>query len=133
LGAQVPGLRLGFDPCDLPEARHLSTKAQLASFAAMTMSIAPEASIIYLEHSIILKAIAVGFDIVDAIHRRGPEVDAWTLKMEQPALPVAQFVAAGVDQITTSDPMALARTNRIRALNGPPDQPRRSAGRRAAA
>ena len=109
LGAHVPGLRLGFDPCDRPAAQALATKADFAGFVEMTVNAAPEASIIYLHYPIILNAIAAGFDVVDAMHRHGREVDAWTLKLEQPYLAgiLKRLMSVRVDQVTTGDPLAL--------------------------
>ena len=119
LGEQVPRLRLGFDPCDRPEAQALATKADFADFVEMTVNSAPEASIIYLHHPIILNAIAAGFDVVGAIHRHGREVDAWTLKLEQPDLAgiLKRLMSVRVDQITTGDPLALEALWLGRALD----------------
>src|SRR5262245_38249648 len=60
LGQRVPGLRLGYDPCELPEAKRLRTARDFADFAQLTLDRAPGAVIIYLEYTLVLAALAAG-------------------------------------------------------------------------
>jgi len=109
LGANVPGLGLGFDPCKLPEARHLREASDFAAFVRLALASAPEATMIYLHYPLIIAALDAGFDIVGAIHEARRAVDAWTLDTTAPhfATHLRRLVACGVDQITTNEPIAL--------------------------
>lgn len=111
LGAGAPGIQLGFDPCDRPEVGALRWATDFAAFVDMTLSAAPEATIIYLQHRIVLAGLAAGYDMIGAFHAQGRQVDAWTLKIDQPGLArdLVRLVAARVDQITTGEPIELER------------------------
>ncbi|MHB9031423.1 MAG: glycerophosphodiester phosphodiesterase [Anaerolineae bacterium] len=70
----------------------------------------PAASTYYLRHSLVARSLADGFDWVQALHRQGKQVDAWTLDADTPgALANARLLAArGCDLITSNTPLALA-------------------------
>jgi glycerophosphoryl diester phosphodiesterase len=108
LGASAPGIRLGFDPCDRPEVASLRRAEDFAAFVRMTEAIAPEAAILYMQHRILLAGLQAGCDMIAAFHDGGREVDAWTMKIDQPDLArdLRLLVAARVDQITTGEPIA---------------------------
>lgn len=110
LGANVPGLSLGFDPCDLPLAGRLATPTALAEFVALTLATAPAAGTIYLAWPIVVDALALGVDLVAAFHAHGRLVDAWTLNPghRNAAGILGALVGAKVDQITTDEPVAMA-------------------------
>lgn len=103
----VPGLHLGYDPWDLSE-RGLPAEAVLKA----TLHIARGARIVYLHHPFLLAALDQGVDPVAALHAAACRVDAWTVDPDRSDLAgvLHRLAAAGVDQITTNDPCALART-----------------------
>ncbi|WP_225771097.1 glycerophosphodiester phosphodiesterase family protein [Inquilinus sp. Marseille-Q2685] len=109
LGATLPGLRLGFDPCDDDTLGTLRTAADAERFIAAALDRAPEAAMIYLSYPIVLRADALGVDLIAACHAAGRTVDAWTLNPDHPgaAAALARLVALRADQITTDAPGAL--------------------------
>lgn len=109
LAAAVPGIAVGYDPGDLPEASRLADSADVARLADATERAAPEAATIYLDHRLILAAERLGRDIVEAFHRRGQQIDAWTLNTDQhdAAACLQRLVDLRVDQITTDEPIRL--------------------------
>lgn len=109
LAAAVPGMRRGYDPCELPEASRLASREDVAAFVAATEEIAGEAEMIYLDYTLILRAIRAGSDIVDAFHRHGQTIDAWTLNSDHPnaAPSLCELVRLRVDQITTDEPIRM--------------------------
>ena len=109
LAEGVAGLRKGYDPCDLPEAGRLASAADVAAFVALTERIAPEADMIYLAYPLVLGASALGYDIVDAFHRHGQTVDAWTFSTDHAdaAASLLKLAECRVDQITTDEPIRL--------------------------
>ena len=124
LGARVPGLRLGFDPSELPEAGGLKTADDFARFARFTIAAAPEATFIYLEYRLVLAAIGAGYDLVGDLHGASRLVDAWTLDLTSPqdleALSV--LIGSGVDQISSNDCVAIERAARGLAAARAPSQ-----------
>lgn len=109
LGAAVPGLRLGFDPCDDGTLATLGGAADAERFIAAALDRAPEAAMIYLSYPIVLRADALGVDLIAACHAAGRTVDAWTLNPDHPgaAAALARLVALRADQITTDAPGVL--------------------------
>lgn len=109
LSTAVGDLRVGFDPCDLPEANGIRTPADVAAFVSVSEAIAPDAGMIYLDYTLILKALDLGYDIVDAFHRRGKQVDAWTLNLDHPnaSSSLNRLIECRVDQITSDEPIAI--------------------------
>jgi glycerophosphoryl diester phosphodiesterase len=84
----------------------------LAARAEALWAQAPSGAIWYIRAKLLARALAEGFDWIADLHRRGTQVDAWTLNPDRPAdVELArQLVTAGVDRITTDDAPALART-----------------------
>jgi glycerophosphoryl diester phosphodiesterase len=109
LAEDVDGIRIGYDPCELPEAGRLTSPDDVANFVALVERIAPEANMIYLDYSLILRVRRLGSDIVEAFHRHGRTIDAWTLNTDHPnaAESLRALVACRVDQITTDEPIRL--------------------------
>jgi glycerophosphoryl diester phosphodiesterase len=109
LATTAGDLRVGFDPCELPEAGGLRTPADVAAFVAASEAIAPDAAMIYLDYTLILKALDLGYDIVDAFHVLGKEIDAWTLNPDHPnaANSLGRLIECRVDQITSDEPIAI--------------------------
>jgi len=109
LAEGVPGIGIGYDPCELAEAREMHSPADAARLVEVTERIASEADTIYLDYRLILAAERLDFDIVEAFHRRGRKIDAWTLNTDQPdcAASLRRLVDLRVDQITTDEPLAL--------------------------
>jgi glycerophosphoryl diester phosphodiesterase len=72
---------------------------------------APPGAVWYIRGRVLARALDDGFDWIDDLHRRGAEVDAWTLDPDKPgALALARrLVARGVDRITTNDAPGLGR------------------------
>jgi glycerophosphoryl diester phosphodiesterase len=109
LGAAVPGLRLGFDPCDDGSLAALRAAEDARRFIDAALAAAPAAAMIYLSWPIVLRADALGVDLIAACHVAGKTVDAWTLNPDHPgaAGTVARLVALHADQITTDAAAAL--------------------------
>jgi glycerophosphoryl diester phosphodiesterase len=109
LADRIRGMGTGYDPCDLPEARRLESRTDVARVVDATERIAPEAGTIYLDYGLILAADRLGYDVVEAFHRHGQRVDAWTLNSDQPdaARSLQKLVDLRVDQITTDEPIKL--------------------------
>lgn len=102
----VPGLRLGYDPWDLIE-QGLAP----AEVIRRTLDGAAHASIIYLHYRFLLGCLQAGMDPVASLQAAGRRVDAWTVDPDLPDIAdlLRRLVAAGVDQITTNDPLTLER------------------------
>src|SRR5262249_59482859 len=64
LAAEVPGMRRGYDPCELPEASRLSSPEDVAAFVAVTEEIAHEAEMIYLDYTLILRPLRCASDLL---------------------------------------------------------------------
>lgn len=107
LGAAV--LRLGFDPCNDDTLGTLATAADAERFIAAALDRAPEAAMIYLSWPIVLRADALGVDLIAACHAAGKTVDAWTLNPDHPgaADALTRLVTLRADQITTDAPGVL--------------------------
>ncbi len=109
LASAVPGLAAGFDPCDEATLGRLVTTEDFEAFVEGALAAAPRASTIYLAYPIVLKAAALGYDIVGAFHDADRLIDAYTLNTAHPnaGATLRQLVALEVDQITTDEPIAL--------------------------
>jgi glycerophosphoryl diester phosphodiesterase len=110
LGTEVPGLRLGFDPLDIHEAAPPESAAEFAALGAYMLAHAPDAAIYYLHIPLVLRGLELGVDLIAMAKAHGAEVDAWRLEPEddQAVARLARLIEAGVDQITTDSPEALA-------------------------
>jgi glycerophosphoryl diester phosphodiesterase len=111
LTAQVPGLRIGYDPCHMGAIERVTASRDFAGFVADALAASPQAELIYLEHRLVLGAADLGFDLIAAFHAAGLRVDAYTIQRATgEGLALAQrLVALKADQITTDDPEGLAQ------------------------
>lgn len=111
LAAGIPGLRVGFDPCDLAETRDLTSRAAMAAFVDEVFAIAPEANAFYLYHRFVSAALRLGINPLETLKQNGAMIDVWTLDPDTPGGrdSLADAIGAGADQITTNDPPGLAR------------------------
>jgi glycerophosphoryl diester phosphodiesterase len=111
LGTRVKGLKLGFDPSDLPEATDLKSAKDFSDFTRFTLETAPNAAIIYLEYRLVLASVVSGYDMVGNLHAGGKLVDAWTFDVDvssdRSLTELARLIASGVDQISSNDSVAL--------------------------
>jgi len=140
LHALAPSLRLGYDPLlyiepdmgnekdrkrppyrvgaygyrdDHPLAmmRWGSTADYLSARAEALWTQMPIAGAIwYIRASLLGCMLDDGFDWISYLHRRGAEVDAWTLDAREPEQVILgqRLAAAGADRVTTNDAPALA-------------------------
>lgn len=111
LVAAAPGVRTGFDPLDFyPRSLQLDAEG-FQSIAARTLEAAPNASMYYLEASLILAALEWGVDLVHEVTGAGAQVDAWTVDADHPHVSdvLRRLIDLGCHQITTNDPQRLAR------------------------
>jgi glycerophosphoryl diester phosphodiesterase len=106
----VPGMRSGFDPSDnFPETGPHSPEL-IQRFVDDAVAASPQADLVYLYWGIVTLCADAGFDIVDAFHKYGKRIDAWTINtIDDASLKVVdRLLALKVDQITTDDPEGLA-------------------------
>jgi len=111
LGAEVRGLRLGYDPYDVAEGRTLNGRNAIAAFVEEVFATAPAASAFYLHYRFVSAALAHGVDPVAILKSAGAKIDVWTLDPTMPEIEtiLPQMMAGGADQITTNDPIGMAR------------------------
>jgi glycerophosphoryl diester phosphodiesterase len=111
IGERIQGLKLGFDPSDLPEATGLKSAKDFSDFTRFTLETAPNAAIIYLEYHLVLASLASGHDMVGGLHAGGKTVDAWTFDVDVASAgslaDLARLIASNVDQISSNDSFAL--------------------------
>ena len=111
IGERIQGLKLGFDPSDLPEATGLKSAKDFSDFTRFTLETAPNAAIIYLEYRLVLASLASGYDMVGGLHAGGKMVDAWTFDVDVTSAgslaDLARLIASNVDQISSNDSVAL--------------------------
>ena len=74
----VPGLRIGYDPCHEGAIERLTATRAWPAFVAEALAASPSAELVYLAHELVLFAAADGFDLVAAFHRAGRRIDAYT-------------------------------------------------------
>jgi glycerophosphoryl diester phosphodiesterase len=110
LAAAMPGARLGYDP-----QRAIERSPDLAAFPERLLRHIERRkaglTLAYLRFDLVLTAAEHGFPIVDRLLDLGIETDAWTIN-PGPSLTnevLRGLLDAGVRQITTDDPAALAR------------------------
>lgn len=105
----VPGLHAGFDPLAFYPRSFALDAAQFQALGARARRTAPDASIYYLEATLVLAALDKGVDLVAAVSGGGARVDAWTIDADRPDLPnvLRRLVEVGCGQITSNDPDAL--------------------------
>ena len=99
------------DEHPLASRRWGSTADYLAARAEALWIQAPSDAIWYINARLLARALDDGFDWIADLHRRGAQVDAWTLDPDRPKhVALARRLAAlGVDRITTNDAPALAQ------------------------
>ena len=99
------------DEHPLASRRWGSTADYLAARAEALWIQAPSDAIWYINAWLLARALDDGFDWIADLHRRGAQVDAWTLDPDRPE-PVAlakRLAGQGVDRITTNDAPGLAQ------------------------
>ena len=114
LTAAVPGIQSGYDPSDEKRFSAALAAGTLQGFVDDAIAALPEADMIYLYWEIVTLSADAGFDIVEAFHRHGKRIDAWTIReaSAETRPKVARLLELKVDQITTDDP------ERLKALMG---------------
>ncbi|MEO1249279.1 MAG: glycerophosphodiester phosphodiesterase family protein [Pseudomonadota bacterium] len=110
LAAGVPEMPVGFDPCYDSLLLDLAKQKTYGRFVETVVSAMPRASMIYLHHRLVCSVADDGVNLIDAFHRAGKTVDAYTIGQATPeSLPVLQrLISLGADQITTDDPEGVA-------------------------
>lgn len=110
LAAAVPGIHIGYDPCHEGAIDRLMASRDYAAFVAEAVADAPKSELDYLAWELVIEADKDGFDIIDAFHRHGRRIDAYTIRqVDAEALKVVErLLALKVDQITTDDPEGMA-------------------------
>ncbi len=85
-------------------AEYLAARAEILAFQA------PERAYWYIRAPLLARALDDGFNWIDYLHRRGAQVDTWTLDASRPEhVALARRLAnAGLDRITTNDAPRLA-------------------------
>lgn len=109
LTGAVPGMRSGFDPSDETRFKAALAGGKLQGFVDQAVAALDGTDLIYLYWEIVTGAADAGFDIVDAFHKHGKRIDAWTIREASAAMKpvVARLLELRVDQITTDDPEGL--------------------------
>lgn len=101
----LPGLRIGHDPCHGGAAERAIRDGDYEGFVERALLDAPRAAMMYLQHELVLTAGRDGHDLIDAFHRTGRTVDAYTIAGADRAAvhQVRRLIDLGVDQITADD------------------------------
>lgn len=109
LTTPVPRIRVGYDPCHHGAVDRVLDSGEFDAFVDGAIAASPHAEMVYLERRLILAADDRGVDLVDAFHRRGRTVDAYTIYVidEASVREVRRLLELRVDQITTDDPEGL--------------------------
>lgn len=110
LSENVPGLRIGYDPCHKGAMERLMETRDYAAFVADAVAAAPKSELDYLEYRLVLEADRDGFDLIAAFQAHGRRIDAYTVKRAdaEGLAVVRRLLELRVDQITTDDPEGLA-------------------------
>lgn len=110
LSADVPGLRIGYDPCHKGALERLMATRDYARFVADAVAASPKSELDYLEYRLVLEADRDGFDIIAAFQAHGRRIDAYTVRRadDEGLAVVRRLLELRVDQITTDDPEGLA-------------------------
>lgn len=109
LTAAVPSMRSGYDASDEQRFKAALEAGALQGFVDGAVAAAPGIDMVYLYWEIVTLSADAGFDIVDAVHRHGKRIDAWTIReaSAETRPKVARLLELKVDQITTDDPEGL--------------------------
>lgn len=110
LSENVPGLRIGYDPCHKGALERLMETRDYAGFVADAVAASPKSELDYLEYRLVLEADRDGFDIIGAFHAHGRRIDAYTVRRadDEGLAVVRRLLELRVDQITTDDPEGVA-------------------------
>ncbi|WP_423065057.1 glycerophosphodiester phosphodiesterase [Devosia sp. CN2-171] len=110
LSENVPGLRIGYDPCHKGALERLMATRDYAAFVADAAAASPKSELDYLEYRLVLEAERDGFDIIAAFHAHGRRIDAYTVKLAdtEGMAVIERLLDLKVDQITTDDPEGVA-------------------------
>lgn len=110
LTGAVPGIHVGYDPCQDGAIERLMETRDYAEFVAGAVAESPHSELDYLAWELVLEADKDGFDIIGAFHAHGRRIDAYTIRrIDAQTLPVIErLLALRVDQITTDDPEGMA-------------------------
>ncbi|OOG65216.1 glycerophosphodiester phosphodiesterase [Sinorhizobium sp. A49] len=111
LGAGLSGLKVGYDPCRDDTLASLQRTGAFEAFARDAARAVPFAAYAYLEYPIILAGLDAGVNVVSIFRSAGIKVDAYTLNADHSRVEetLGRLVQAGVDQITTDEPLVLER------------------------
>jgi glycerophosphoryl diester phosphodiesterase len=111
LTSAVPGMLAGFDASNEHKFKAALAAGALQGFVDDAIAEAPGVDMIYLYWEIVTLSDDAGFDIVEAFHRHGKRIDAWTIRAaDEKTKPVVErLLGLKVDQITTDDPEGLMR------------------------
>ena len=109
LTSAVPGMRSGYDASDGDRFKDALARGTLQAFVDDAVAALDGTDLIYLYWEIVTRSADAGFDIVEAFHRHGKRIDAWTIREASAAMKphVERLLALKVDQITTDDPEGL--------------------------
>jgi glycerophosphoryl diester phosphodiesterase len=109
LTKDVPGIRIGYDPCHDGALERLAQSRDFSGFVRDAVTASPSAEMIYLAYPLVLEAHRLGYDIVAAFHAENRRIDAYTINKADAVgrERVEQLLALKVDQITTDDPEGL--------------------------
>lgn len=102
----------GYYDDSLVAARHIWPVVEYLRDRCETLiSLAPRISTFYVNHHLLARSLDDGFNWAEALHEVGIKLDAWTMDATDPVAManLPRLVAAGVDQVTTNTPLALAR------------------------
>lgn len=110
LADAVPGIHIGYDPCHEGAIERLMASRDYAAFVADAVKAAPKSELDYLAWELVIEADKDGFDVIDAFHRHGRRIDAYTIRRvdDGTRAVVDRLLALKVDQITTDDPEGMA-------------------------
>lgn len=110
LSENVPGLRIGYDPCHKGALERLMETRDYAGFVADAVAASPKSELDYLEYRLVLEADRDGFDIIGAFHAHGRRIDAYTVRRadDDGMAVITRLLELRVDQITTDDPEGVA-------------------------
>jgi glycerophosphoryl diester phosphodiesterase len=109
LTKDVPGIRIGYDPCHDGALERLAETRDFTGFVRDAVAASPHAEMIYLAYPLVLEAHKLGFDITAAFHTESRRIDAYTINKADAVgqARVEELLALKVDQITTDDPEGL--------------------------
>lgn len=109
LTSAVPGMRSGYDASDGDRFKDALARGTLQAFVDDAVAALDGTDLIYLYWEIVTRSADAGFDIVEAFHRHGKRIDAWTIREASAAMKphVERLLKLKVDQITTDDPEGL--------------------------